>query len=196
MIEEEKAEKATERAARKAAAAAKNANAQKRVMPEGMTVVSKTGRSRTLNMSVDEATVSVDEARAASQQRLRSLMSGKQTPVSTVATVNDKGTLPHLPQYRTNLKLNGAWQRHPAAPTAAVQVCGWEDLYSIWATNRTTMTENIPDGRPIERQCLRIFPRVDTLMNRIGSYAATQHLLNRGARLTALTDMDVAHRLI
>ena len=100
MIEEEKAEKATERAARKAAAAAKNANAQKRVMPEGMTVVSKTGRSRTLNMSVDEATVSVDEARAASQQRLRSLMSGKQTPVSTVATVNDKGTLPHLPQYR------------------------------------------------------------------------------------------------
>eukprot|EP00976_Prorocentrum_cordatum_P072645 1180795-Prorocentrum_minimum.AAC.1 len=35
--------------------------------------------------------------------------------------------------------------------------------YSLWATNITPSTANIPCGRPIERQWLRIFPRGDQI---------------------------------
>eukprot|EP00976_Prorocentrum_cordatum_P008618 172563-Prorocentrum_minimum.AAC.1 len=48
-------------------------------------------------------------------------------------------------------------------------------VYSIWASNRTTSTKNIPCGRPIERRRLRIFHVGDQCP--LGLHAAIKPLI-------------------
>ena len=102
IIAEEKAEKAAERALKRAAAVYKAATTGNyRAMPEGMTVVAEEGRANTLTPNGGNQTASagltVDEKREAAQQQLKSLMSKKQTPLPEVATAGNNGT---MSQYR------------------------------------------------------------------------------------------------